>query len=74
MIKIYQLMLNVFLFFVFIVILQNNAFALDDDKKTIKQLKNNIEVLKSEKVITFSEFEKFKQNNGELSDYFSKNI
>jgi hypothetical protein len=74
MTKIYQLILNIFLFFVFVVILQNNVFASDDDKKTIKQLKNNIEVLKSKKVINFSEFEKFKQNNGELANYFSKNI
>lgn len=72
--RIYQLLLNIFLFFVFIVLSSNSIFASEDNEKTIKQLKDNIEVLKSKKIINFSEFEKFKQVNGELANYFSKSL
>jgi hypothetical protein len=57
-----------------ILFLWNSVFAIEDSNKTIKQLKDNIEVLKSKNVINFSVFEKFKQNNWELANYFSKNL
>ena len=71
-----KLLLNIFIFFGFIIFLWNSLFANieEDKKKTIKELKYNIEVLKSKKVINFSIFEKFKQTNGKLVSYFSKNL
>ncbi len=71
-----QLILNIFLFFVFILIFWFNAYAeWNDDKiKSIKELKNNIEILKSKKVINFSIFEKFKNANWDLTSYFSSNL
>ncbi len=76
MIKIYQIILNIFLFFVFIVSFWNYWFALESNDKnmSIKELKEDIEVLKSKKVINKSIFEKFKQSNWELSNYFDKNL
>ena len=71
-----QLILNIFLFFVFILTFWFNAYAeWNDDKiKSIKELKNNIEILKSKKVINFSIFEKFKNANWDLTSYFPSNL
>jgi len=78
--KIFKLVFNIFIFFVFIWFLWNFSFAdswesIEKEKpKTIKQLEENIEVLKSKKVINFSIFEKFKIEHWELQNYFSKNL
>jgi len=72
-----QFLLKIFLFIIvftfsfFRWVLADNA---EDESKSIKQLKNNIEVLKSKKVLAQSVFEKFKQENWNLSNYFRKNL
>ena len=80
--KILNIILNIFLFFVFIWFLNNTSFANSweiletkkEEPKTIKQLKENIEVLKSKKVINMSILQKFKIEHWELQNYFSKNL
>ena len=78
--KIFKLVFYIFIFFVFVWFLWNFSFAdswesTEKEKlKTIKQLKENIEVLKSKKVINFSIFQKFKIEHWELQNYFSKNL
>jgi len=72
-----QFLLKIFLFIIvftfsfFSWVLADNT---EDESKSIKQLKNNIEVLKSKKVLAQSVFEKFKQENGNLSNYFRKDL
>jgi len=68
MIKIFKLIFNILITFIVLLFLSNYSFAhtgktveiKQENPKTIKQLKENIEVLKSKKVINFSIFEKFK--------------
>ena len=82
MIKIFKLIFNILITFIVVLFLSNFSFAntgnLSEENinkpKTIKQLKENIEVLKSKKVINFSIFEKFKLEHWELQNYFSKDI
>ena len=82
MIKIFKGIFNILITFIVILFLSNYSFAntgetlevKQEKPKTIKQLKENIEVLKSKKVINFSIFEKFKIEHWELQNYFSKNL
>jgi len=68
MIKIFKVIFNILITFIVLLFLSNYSFAntgeiveiKQEKPKTIKQLKENIEVLKSKKVINFSIFEKFK--------------
>jgi anionic cell wall polymer biosynthesis LytR-Cps2A-Psr (LCP) family protein len=68
MIKIFKVIFNILITFIVILFLSNYSFAntgetlevKQEEPRTIKQLKENIEVLKSKKVINFSIFEKFK--------------
>lgn len=76
------LIFNILIFLVFILFWLNTSFAsswdiIEDNKeqpKTIKELKNDIEILKSKKVINFSILEKFKIEHWELQNYFSKDL
>jgi len=82
MIKIFKVIFNILITFIVILFLSTYSFAntgetlevKQEEPKTIKQLKENIEVLKSKKVINFSIFEKFKIEHWELQNYFSKNL
>jgi len=72
-------LIKLFLFIILIIFLWNVSFAnsweiIEEKTKTIKQLKKDIEVLQSKKVINFSIFEKFKMEHWELQNYFSKNL
>ncbi|MDQ7009292.1 MAG: hypothetical protein Q9M94_03305 [Candidatus Gracilibacteria bacterium] len=76
------LIFNILIFFVLISFGLNTSFAssgkiIEESKeqpKTIKELENDIEILKSKKVINFSILEKFKIEHGELQNYFSKDL
>jgi len=66
--KIFISLLNILLFLLFIWININSSFAysgqkIEQKQETIQDLKKNIEVLKSKKVIVFSAFQKFKIEN-----------
>lgn len=82
MIKIFKLIFNILITFIVLLFLSNYSFAntgktveiKQENPKTIKQLKENIEVLKSKKVINFSMFEKFKIEHWGLQNYFSKEL
>ena len=82
MIKIFKLIFNILIVFIVLLFLNNYSFAntgkiieiKQEEPKTIKQLKENIEVLKSKKVINFSIFEKFKIEHWGLQNYFSKDL
>ncbi len=82
MIKIFKVIFNILIAFIVILFLNHYSFATtvktveikQEKPKTIKQLKENIEVLRSKKVINFSIFEKFKIEHWELQNYFSKNL
>ena len=77
--KIFISLLNILLFLLFIWININSSFAysgqkIEQKQETIQDLKKNIEVLKSKKVIVFSAFQKFKIENWNIKNFFSKNL